>query len=81
MSWRDRARPIVDRVLQENHGKSEKEIRTALREAYPFGTKQHHPYKIWLDEIDRQMHPRNHLKPFSTIEPNPNQTVLFPVIS
>jgi len=29
--------------------------RQALRESYPFGEKTNHPYKIWLDEIRKQM--------------------------
>lgn len=53
-SWRDRARPIVKRALEETAGKPEKEIRAALLAAYPFGARQYHPYKIWLDEIRRQ---------------------------
>ena len=53
-TWRDIARPIIDRVLKEVHGKSEKEIREALRKAYPFGQRQYHPYKIWCDEIKIQ---------------------------
>lgn len=52
--WREHARPIIARVLSETRGKSEAEIRTALREAYPFGPRAYHPYKIWLDEIARQ---------------------------
>ena len=53
-SWRDRARPIIEKVLQETKGKDEKEIRQALRDAYPFGMREYHPYKIWCDEIRRQ---------------------------
>lgn len=41
-------------VLRETAGKSEKEIRQALRDAYPFGEREYHPYKIWCDEIQRQ---------------------------
>lgn len=54
--WRKIASPIVTRVLDETRGQSEKEIRAALREAYPFGPRSHHPYKIWLSEIKRQRH-------------------------
>lgn len=53
-NWRDYARPIVTQVLKETSGKSEKEIRQALIEAYPFGERKYHPYKIWLDEIKVQ---------------------------
>lgn len=54
MTWRDKARPVIERVLRETVGKPEKEIRAALRDAYPFGERQYHPYKVWLDEIRRQ---------------------------
>lgn len=53
-SWRSRARPIIQKVLKENEGKDEKEIRKALRDAYPFGPREYHPYKIWCDEIQWQ---------------------------
>lgn len=52
--WRTRCRPIIAEVLQETQGKSEKEIRKALTDAYPFGAREHHPYKIWCDEIKIQ---------------------------
>lgn len=53
-TWREMAAPIIHRVLTENAGKPEKEIKAALHEAYPFGQRSMHPYKIWLDEIQRQ---------------------------
>ena len=52
--WRRRAAPIIARVLTENAGKADEEIRTALFDAYPFGERAHHPYRIWLDEIKVQ---------------------------
>lgn len=56
MSWRERAAPIIWRVLDANKGKSKEEIDKALFDAYPFGERKYHPYKIWLDEIRRQRH-------------------------
>jgi hypothetical protein len=53
-SWRDRARPIVGRVLAETAGQPDPAIRKALRDAYPFGPRTRHPYKIWCDEVARQ---------------------------
>ena len=53
-SWRDYARPIIVEVLKETAGNTEKEIKKALREAYPWGERAMHPYKIWCDEIKRQ---------------------------
>jgi len=52
--WRRQCAPIIARVLAENAGKPEAEVRAALRAAYPFGPREHHPYRIWLDEISRQ---------------------------
>lgn len=58
--WRSVARPIIARVLDETKGEDERAIRAALREAYPFGPRQHHPYKVWLDEIARQRRTGKH---------------------
>lgn len=52
--WRKVASPIIARVLAETCGQAEREIRAALRDAYPFGERRYHPYKIWLDEIAKQ---------------------------
>ena len=53
MSWRDSCAPIIHRVL--NSGiTDEKELRKALFDAYPFGMRRYHPYRIWIDEIARQ---------------------------
>ena len=57
-TWRNLAAPIVADVLAATTGQSEKEIRAALRKAYPFGAKRQHPYKVWLDEIKRQRYRR-----------------------
>jgi hypothetical protein len=53
--WRRIAAPIIAGVLADNAGKPEAEVRAALRSAYPFGPREHHPYRIWLDEIRIQM--------------------------
>lgn len=52
-SWRDIARPIIAKVILEHHGKPT--LKQVLYDAYPFGERQHFPYKIWLDEIKRQL--------------------------
>jgi hypothetical protein len=49
--WRSAAAPIIANVLTETSGKPDNEVRAALRAAYPFGQRKHHPYRIWLDEI------------------------------
>lgn len=57
-TWRDTARPIITKVLQETNGQDEKVIKKALYNAYPFGERRYHPYKVWLDEIRVQQHKR-----------------------
>lgn len=59
--WRAAAAEVISEVLNQcgdidiTDPKREKAILARLREAYPFGEKKYHPYKIWLDEIARQM--------------------------
>ncbi len=53
-SWRDAARPIIARVIAANPGADPATLRKAMHDAYPFGERRYHPYKIWLDEIARQ---------------------------
>lgn len=71
MSWREHATPIIRRVIAETGTDDEKALRKALREAYPFGERQYHPYKIWCDEVRRQLH-----KPRGP-KPDPRQAGMF----
>jgi len=72
-TWRQVAAPIIFNVLRETEGRSEREIRKALRAAYPFGERKHFPYKTWLDEIRHQRGMRK------TIAPDPRQMVLLSI--
>ena len=79
--WRAHARKVIQSVMKENAGKSAKEISKAIREAYPFGERKYHPYKIWLDEVKVQTgkkvkHP--YRQPLRKPKPiDPNQGVLL----
>lgn len=75
-TWRDSAKPIIAEVIKENTGKTEKEIRKALREAYPYGERALHPYKIWCDEIKVQLGKKKFNERKKDIVPI-NQTNLF----
>lgn len=52
--WRRAAREAIRNAIAESAGKSDQEIRKAIRDAYPFGERKYHPYKIWLDEVNIQ---------------------------
>ncbi len=66
--WRKQAAPIIRRVIEEVGCDDERVLRKALAEAYPFGPKAYHPYKIWLDEIKKQLQGP---KPKSSPAPRP----------
>lgn len=53
--WREKCAPIIADVIAGNKGKSVDEVRGALFEAYPFGERKYHPYKIWCDEVREQL--------------------------
>ena len=55
MTWRDIAKPIISSVLAANAGADDKTIRRALRDAYPWGERAMHPYKVWCDECNTQI--------------------------
>ena len=55
MTWRDKARPIIAKVIADVGTSDMSRLRRALREAYPWGPREYHPYKIWCDEIRVQL--------------------------
>ena len=46
-SWRSMAAPIIARVIAATGTDDPKALRKALHDAYPFGARKWHPYKIW----------------------------------
>ena len=55
MKWREHAASIISKIISEYGTADLKLLRQKLREAYPYGLRQYHPYKIWCDEIKRQL--------------------------
>jgi hypothetical protein len=54
VSWRARSSQIIAKVIAETSGASTEARDKALFDAYPFGVRKYHPYKIWLSEVKRQ---------------------------
>lgn len=80
--WRDRAAPIIAATIAAHPDGVG--LPAALREAYPFGERKYHPYKIWLDEIARQLGRKPKLGTVikrpgipTLAEPDPNQLNIF----
>lgn len=53
--WRQRAAEVITAVLADHPNAGAKERMDLLREAYPFGIKQYHPYKIWRSQVRLQL--------------------------
>lgn len=75
--WRERSKAVIAEVLQQQQGKTDKEIRAALRDAYPFGQRAMHPYKIWCDEVKVQLGLKKRKVPGRIQINNPNQQEIF----
>lgn len=56
--WREHARPIITQIIQDHPDKTDKEVRKLISDAYPFGERAYHPYKIWCSEVAIQMSQR-----------------------
>ena len=53
-TYREVSAPIVAEVVRRVGLADRKALREVLREAYPFGEREHWPYKAWLMEIKAQ---------------------------
>lgn len=53
--WRQRFQPLIAATIAANAGKTIKEVRKALSEAFPCGEHKYHPWKIWSDECRVQL--------------------------
>jgi len=66
--WRTRAARVIAKVIQEVGTDDPKALRKAISKAYPFGPREHWPYKVWLSEVKRQLNPT----PANNAEPGPD---------
>ena len=55
ITWRQSAGPKIARVIERVGTEDMKALWKALRAAYPYGECKYWPYKVWLDEIRRQL--------------------------
>lgn len=67
--WRKHAAPIIAQVLRATAGAPEKDIRKALRQAWPFGEYGRWPLKVWRDEVNRQRGLKPKLGPRAPADP------------
>jgi hypothetical protein len=53
-TWRLRARQVIGEYCKAHPKQTASEFRKGVKDVYPFGEREHHPYKIWLDEVKRK---------------------------
>lgn len=75
--WRDICQPIIRDVIHRVGTEDAKALRKALIEAYPFCRKKGHPYRIWRDEIKKQLEGRQHSRPPRADPVTPGQLSLL----
>lgn len=59
-TWRAISAPIIAEIVRRVGREDVRALRKALREAYPFGPRQHWPYKVWCDEVRAQLGLKSH---------------------
>jgi hypothetical protein len=82
MNWRTYSVKVIRQVIADNPGLDEPALRKKISEAYPFGERANHPYKMWLSEVKVRvaLHFR---KPLGLVQaqqqpdPDPNQQSLL----
>ena len=72
--WRILARDVIRDVIKNNPNTEYKELKKKISEAYPFGLREMHPYKIWLDEVKYQLGEK---KRKTSQADNPQQITMF----
>lgn len=71
------ASEIIRGVIADVGRDDPRALRRALRDAYPWGERQHHPYRIWCDEVRRQLERRTQ-RPGTAPAVSPGQLKLMP---
>lgn len=53
-TWRVRAIETIRGLLIEHNPQTLEEFDRVMFDGYPFGVRQHTPYKVWLEEVRKQ---------------------------
>lgn len=55
MTWRESAIRVIEKVIDQYGTTDPKELKKKLFEAYPFGQREHYPYKVWCEEVKKRI--------------------------
>lgn len=56
-TWRDAARARIAKVVAEVGTDDPERLRKALFDAYPWGPRENHPYRMWCEEMRKALNP------------------------
>lgn len=68
MTRRQEAQSVIAQIQRANPQAKGETLRKLLSDAYPFGIKENHPYKIWLEEVNKVCGRSKRAKPVMTKE-------------
>lgn len=54
-TWREVAQRVIAEVRRAHPKAAGPELRRLLRDAYPWGPRRYHPYRIWCEEVRRAL--------------------------
>lgn len=57
MTWYDESIAVIRQVVRDNPNVPEAELRRLVSKAYPFGPRQHWPYKAWCKAVNAILGP------------------------
>jgi len=52
-TWREQAQFVIRGVQTDNPNASGDELKKLLFAAYPFGLREHYPYQVWREEVNK----------------------------
>jgi len=63
--WRLKSRAVILQVIADNPDADPAKLRMLVSQAYPFGERRYHPYRIWLSEVKRLLGSKERPQPTS----------------
>lgn len=74
-TWRERSAHVIAKALKDiPMSATEKEVRKLLQGHYPFGQREHHPYKAWCLAVKDALIERGLLDGKKSKTPEPEET-------
>ena len=67
MTWRDKATSVITNIMHEHPNTHGKDLQKLLYNAYPFGMRKYHPYRVWLTCVNEACGKKHKTKPLNEL--------------